>query len=98
LKLSDDGTEELIFTIPMYINAFDGQMIENPIWYNVINGNLIANMRKLKVIFNKNTEQEGVFELLITKIQEQHEDGKLTCEITTEGLPFHELGKQGLKC
>ena len=98
LKNVDDGTQELTFSIPMYINDFNGERIENPIWYNVINGNLIANMRKLKVIFNKGTKDESVFELLITKVTEQHEDGQLICEVTCEGLPFHELGKQGIKC
>ena len=52
MSLADDGTQELTFSIPMYIVKEDKDKIENPIWYNTINGNLIADMRKLKVIFN----------------------------------------------
>jgi hypothetical protein len=47
----------------------------------VKNGNLIANMRKLKVTFNIGTVDEETFDFLITKITESHEDGKLICEI-----------------
>jgi len=54
-------------------------------------------MRKLKVIFNKGTEDEGVFEFLITKVTESHEADQLICEIESEGLAFNELGKIGYK-
>ena len=97
MKLVDDGTRELSLTIPMYVRESSGVLKENPIWYNVMNGNLIANMRKLKVIFNMGTDDEAVFEFLITKVTESHENHELKCEITAEGLAFHELGKQGYK-
>ena len=68
LRLNIDGTEELSFKIPMYLwkevrssndeEKFIMQRYENPIWYNVKEGNIIANMRKIKVIFNKMTEVE----------------------------------------
>jgi len=48
----DDGTQTFSFKIPMYYYK-DGEKIENPSWYNVASGKLIANMRKVKVIFNK---------------------------------------------
>lgn len=96
MNLKDDGTQELSFSLPMYI--YDGnQRIENPIWFNTRNGTLIANMRKVKVIFNKKTEVEEVFEFIITKVTEKHENAELTCEVQCEGLAFHELGKIGYK-
>ena len=112
MKLNVDGTAELQFKIPMYIRVFQEKnrtnddprnmsrmiMKENPIWYNTQNGNLIESMRKLKVIFNKREPDEGVFEFLITKVTESHEEDQLYCEIESEGLAFHELGKIGYKC
>ena len=97
MSLVDDGTQELTFSIPMYIVKDNDDKVENPIWYNTINGNLIADMRKLKVIFNKATSDEEIFEFLITKVQDNHSSGQINCEITSEGLAFHELGKQGYK-
>ena len=57
LTLADDGTENFTFTIPMYLYQ-NGNLVENPIWYNTRNGNLIANLRKVKVIFNKGLRDE----------------------------------------
>ena len=96
MTLKDDGTQEFKFKLPMYIYE-GGTFKENPIWYNKINGNLIANMRKVKVIFNKATEDEKVFEFLIIKVTESHDAGELFCEVECEGLAFHELGKVGYK-
>lgn len=93
MKLNIDGTQELSFRIPMYLE--DG--LENPNWYNTRNGNLIANMRKIKVIFNKASEGEKVFEFLITKVEDSHEEDQLYCYVECEGLAFHELGKQGYR-
>ena len=96
LTLNVDGTEKLNFTIPMYYH--DGKELkENPIWYNTQNGNLIANLRKLKLIFNKYTEDEKVFEFVIIDVNENHEKDIVTCEVAAEGLAFQELGKIGYK-
>jgi len=51
--LKDDGTEEFSFSIPMHIIE-DNISHDNPIWHNVINGNIVENLRKIKIIFNKN--------------------------------------------
>ena len=96
MTLKNDGTLEFTFSLPMYIYKGPTRF-ENPIWYNVRNGNLIANMRKIKVIFNKKTEDEKVFEFLIIKVTEKHEGAELICEVECEGLAFHELGKIGYK-
>ena len=93
----DDGIDTLSFSIPMYIDDDNGGKRENPIWYNVINGTLIANMRKLKLIFNKRQENEKVFEFLIVKVTERHSQDQLFCDIEAEGLAYHELGKKGYK-
>ena len=110
MSISDDGTEEFSFEIPMYLQVQDGDVmrkIENPIWYMTLQKNeiLIKNMRKIKVIFNKTmgTEEEKVeahervFEFLITKVEDIHEQDNPTCSVSCEGLAFHELGKQGYK-
>ena len=94
--IKDDGTQELTFSIPMYYRD-EGKLIENPIWYDIINGALIVNLRKLKLIFNKGDKREEVFEFVISKVTETHTDGQLRCEVTAEGLAFQELGKVGYK-
>lgn len=102
--VKDDGTQELNFSIPMYYRNEEGDFIENPIWYDVINGSLIVNLRKLKLIFNKGEKgqngkpkKEEIFEFIITKVSETHTDGQLHCEVTAEGLAFQELGKVGYR-
>ena len=97
MTLSVDGTQELSFSIPMYYDNGFGTLIENPNWYNTQNGNLLIDLRKIKVIFNKRTDDEAVFDFVITKINEVHDGDILTCEVTCEGLAFHELGKIGYK-
>lgn len=101
LHISDDGTESLSFSIPMYLYQRDGNngavKVENPLWHNVINGILIANMRKIKLIFDKHGVREKVFEFIILKTTERHESDQLFCDVECEGLAFHELGKIGYK-
>ena len=105
MTLDVDGTQNFTFKIPMYINKWDENAnyasrltkVENPIWYNTQNGNLIEGMRKVKVIFNKMTADEKVFEFIIIKVTEKHEGDIATCEVECEGLAFHELGKVGYK-
>lgn len=92
--IKDDGTREFSFAIPMYLYK-GNERFENPAWYNTTNGNILVNLRKLKVIFNKKTRDEKVFEFLITKVTEEHQNGTLICRIESEGLAFHELGKIG---
>ena len=102
--VKDDGTQELNFSIPMYYRNEEGEFIENPVWHDVINGSLIVNLRKLKLIFNKGEKgqngkpkKEEIFEFIITKVSETHTDGQLHCEVTAEGLAFQELGKVGYR-
>lgn len=96
LTLKDDNENSLSFKIPMYLlDDKTAQFVENPIWENVRNGNVIANLRKLKVIFNKATDDEKVFEFIITKVTEEHDGFSKYCSVDCSGLAFHELGKQG---
>ena len=93
---TDDGLNQYSCSIPMYI--YDGaNRIENPIWYNTLNGNIVSNLRKIKIILNKGEESEEVYEFLIIKVEERHDKDQLYCDITCEDLAFHELGKQGYK-
>jgi hypothetical protein len=55
----------------------------------------MVNLRKIKVIFNKDNIDKEIFEFLITKVTESHEADKLICNITCESLAFNELGKIG---
>lgn len=106
MTLKDDGEYTFSFKIPMYLQEdsdltekpyFKRERIwkENPIWYTVHNGNLMVNLRKVKVIFNKKSSDEEVFEFIINKITERHEGYSKICEVDCDGLAFHELGKQG---
>lgn len=96
MKLVNDGTQEFTFSIPMYLD--DGiNRIKNPIWTDIYNASVIAGMRKIKVIFNKGTDVERVFEFVITKVTKSHENDKPQCDVQCEGLAFHELGKIGYK-
>jgi len=54
-------------------------------------------MRKIKVIFNKKTADEAVYEFLIVNTEESHEKDMSVCNVKCEGLAFHELGKRGYK-
>ena len=93
----DDGTQSFSFTIPMYYYK-DGQKIQNPSWYNVESGALLVNMRKIKVIFNKDNQNRKIYEFLIVKVNEEHDDeNSLYCNVQCQGLAFHELGKIGYK-
>ena len=94
LELNDDSEDRFTFRLPMYIQN-ENEFIENPIWYNVRNGNLIVNLRKIKVIFHRGTERQRVFEFVITRVTESHEGFEKTCEVECEGLAFNELGKTG---
>ena len=61
MSISDDAMETFNFTVPMYLSYNeDGTLIrrENPIWYTISGGDLIKNMRKIKVIFNKTVGTE----------------------------------------
>lgn len=94
--LKVDGTQEFSFSIPMYY-SINGELKENPSWYTYKDGFIIAGMRKIKVILNKLTADEEVFEFVITKVTERHDNNELMCDVECEGLAFQELGKVGYK-
>ena len=72
--------------------------MEKPLWYNTTNGGRIVGQRKIKGMFNKGNNDEKVFEFVISKITETHQDdGQLICEVEAEGLAFQVLGKTGYK-
>ena len=96
--IKDDGTQELTFSLPMYLyNTSTGKQEENPIWYTTQNGILIADMRKIKLIINKREDNEKVYEFVITDVTERHTSGNLYCDVKCEGLAFQELGKKGYR-
>ena len=96
VTLSDDGTREFGFSIPKFYYV-DGVRMSNPMWHKYEELPIEANMHKLKVIFNKDTEDEAVEEFLVTSVTETHEQDNITIEVSSEGLAFHELGKIGYK-
>ena len=95
-EIGDDGTEHFTFSIPMYYQEGDTQIM-NPLWTFVVEGHLVANMHKVKLIFNKATEDEEVYELLVVAVTQLHEQDNIKYTIECEGLAFHELGKLGYK-
>ena len=94
--ISDDGTEELNFSIPMYYRQ-NGELILNPAWQYILDGHFTANLHKVKLILNKATEDEKVYELLIVNVVQKHDNDHIIYDISCEGLAFHELGKLGYK-
>lgn len=97
INCRDDGTETFSFSIPMYYRK-NGKLVQNPAWYSVKTGALLTNMRKIKVIFNKDSDKPTIYEFLIVKVKETHgDDNSFYCDVDCEGLAFHELGKIGYK-
>ncbi len=94
--IKDDGTQELKFSIPMFYRE-NNILVENPLWKNTQNGNIIVGLRKVRVCFNKNTEKQKIYDFVITKVTEKHDKGTLFCEVEAEGIAFQELGKIGYK-
>ena len=94
--LRDDGTQEFTFSIPKFYWLGANRM-DNPMWLHLQNQPLEANMHKLKVIFNKNTDDEKVFEFLVTEVTHDHSSDNVDLTVKSEGLAFHELGKIGYK-
>lgn len=96
MVLRDDGTQELTFSIPKFYLVGNNQ-VDNPMWLHLKNQPLEANMHKLKVVFNKNTDSEEVFELLVVSVEHQHVSNNVMLDVKAEGLAYHELGKIGYK-
>lgn len=59
ITLKDDGTQEFNFSIPKMYYDGDNKIL-NPTWYQLQETPLEANMHKLKVVFNKNIEQQQI--------------------------------------
>ena len=96
ITLNIDGTQQLSFSIPMYYYKM-GQKIKNPAWMDFSNNKILLNTRKIKVILNKQTENEEIYEFVIDKITERHEKDEFYCDVECSGLAFYELGKIGYK-
>ena len=97
INIKNDGTQELTFSVPMYYRE-NGELVENPLWWDIKDGLLTINLRKLKVIFHKGEkDKEEIFEFVVDKISETHTGGKLQQEVIATGLAFQELGKRGYK-
>jgi hypothetical protein len=56
----------------MYYYVGDTKIM-NPLWTYVVEGHIVANMHKIKVILNKATEDEAVYEFLVVSVLETHE-------------------------
>ena len=96
MTLNIDGTQQLNFSIPMYYYK-NGIKSSNPAWITFSNNKILLNTRKIKVILNKQTENEEIYEFVIDKVKERHEKDELYCDIECSGLAFYELGKIGYK-
>lgn len=97
MKISTDGTQSLEFSIPIKYRE-GNELVDNPLWYNLVNGTIIVDLRKIKVIFNKqDAAKRRIFEFVINKVTEEHSGGQLIAKIEGEGLAFQELGHTGYK-
>ena len=96
MNLNIDGTQQLTFSVPMYYYV-DGQKISNPAWITFSENKILLNTRKVKVILNKQTDDEEIYEFVIDKVTERHEHDELFCDVECSGLAFYELGKIGYK-
>ena len=96
LNIVDDGTEKLEFSVPRFYYD-NGKKVINPLWQYFEDNNFTSNMYKIKLIFNKMTEHERVFEFLLTNVDQVHELDSVMYRISGDGLAFQELGKIGYK-
>ena len=96
ITLNIDGTQQLTFSVPMYY-SMNGQKISNPAWITFSENKVLLNTRKVKVILNKQTDNEEIYEFVIDKVTERHERDELFCDVECSGLAFYELGKIGYK-
>lgn len=96
MNLNVDGTQEFTFSIPMYYNV-NGVKYKNPTWDIIKNEESIVNTRKIKVILNKKTKEEEIYEFAINKVTQRHETDQLFYDVECTGLAFYELGKIGYK-
>ena len=96
MNLNIDGTQQLTFSVPMYY-FINGQKISNPAWITFSDNKVLLNTRKVKVILNKKTDDEEIYEFVIDKVTERHEQDELFCDVECSGLAFYELGKIGYK-
>lgn len=96
MTLNIDGTQQLTFSVPMYY-FMNGQKISNPAWITFSENKVLLNTRKVKVILNKQTDDEEIYEFVIDKVTERHEHDELFCDVECSGLAFYELGKIGYK-
>lgn len=97
VSFKTDGTQTCTFSVPKFINIDKQQHVLNPYWGNTKNGNLSKSLHKIKIIFNKQTNIEKVYEFVIIDVKDRHEEDQVFCDVSCEGLAFHELGKRGYK-
>ena len=96
MVIKDDGTQTLDFKVPETYNI-NGNRIPNPLWKKIDEQPLEPNMHKLKVIFNKGTPEQKIYEFLVVVVTTVHELDEVSIQVQAEGLAFHELGKIGYK-
>ena len=96
MTLNIDGTQQLTFRVPMYYYV-DGKRVANPAWLTFTESKILLNTRKVKVILNKQTDNEEIYEFVIDKVTEEHDRDEFYCDVDCSGLAFYELGKIGYK-
>ena len=97
-----NGEGKLTFTIPIiYRSPLTGEVVTNEKWYDELKKEkLLANEKKVKLIFNKLEKKDGnyiheIHEFVIESLVEERTDAGLTCKVECVGAPFKELGKTG---
>jgi hypothetical protein len=78
------------------INDQGYAVIDNSKWYSVLTSNtLLANEKRVKIIFDKNTVNERIREFVITGLTQTRDGDNIYCNVECGGLAFYELGKIG---
>ena len=78
------------------INDQGYAVIDNSKWYSVLTNNtLLANEKRVKIIFDKNTVNERIREFVITGLTQTRDGDNIYCNVECGGLAFYELGKIG---
>lgn len=85
-----NGTLNLTFAIPLYVaDSFNKQLIENPLWAEIINE------KKIRLIIDKKLATEKVYDFVIKDFEEFRDGEQKTASVSCSGFFIYELSKVG---
>jgi hypothetical protein len=92
-----NGQIKFAFSIPLkYYDNTTQDFIENPLWYSKTDElRQLLNEQKIKVIYDKSTSTQEIFEFVVSKISEERKNLQLIMKVECESLAVYELSKIG---